>query len=249
MENNNPYRNDSLVVAIRDIRENENPENQNRFINELITAKFLVPVKTENEDVSSEGKRVIGFSSLTNHDGDNFFMAYTDVENLKKWDKLEDKKVVQMDYYQIIEITLKPDANYSGFVINPFSDNFVFLNKNIPVINNAVAKGSINASTPKTMFGIPKTMPDGVLESLTEMAKTNENIKEAYFCMMLKENIETFLVILDIDDADERFFEEIEMKCSEIFGNDKLIKVIRKDDDLARRALSTSLKAFYTKED
>ena len=55
------------------------------------------------------------------------------------------------------------------------------------------------APTVKLMFGKPNNIPDAVLGALRKKLAKVPEVKEAYFCMMKREEQEHYLFVLDID--------------------------------------------------
>ena len=65
-----------LVEAIRQLKENENPDTTNAVIDEVVMrAKFLMPVTVK------EGK--MEFNMVTNASKQNYFVAFTDWEEIR----------------------------------------------------------------------------------------------------------------------------------------------------------------------
>lgn len=107
-----------LVEAIRQMKANENPETRNAVIDETVMrAKFLMPVTIEEDSMK--------FNMVTNSDKQNYFVAYTDWEEMKPAVSGPDQKAMIMtfDDYAMLE---KKNIQTAGFVINPFTTNLIF---------------------------------------------------------------------------------------------------------------------------
>ena len=98
-----------LVEAIRQLKENENPDTTNAVIDEVVMrAKFLMPVTVK------EGK--MEFNMVTNASKQNYFVAFTDWEEMRSCISGPEQKAMIM----------KNNNQTEGFVINPFSSNLIF---------------------------------------------------------------------------------------------------------------------------
>ncbi len=135
MEFNKKVSNPMLIGAIELLKADPSLEHQQIFINEMMKASFLAPVKItpapeEDEDgkIKVDERQKIQFPMLTAADGKHFFMAYTDKMELEKGrQRMEGQEgelfetSVKMGEY--IEMTLRPGSNSEGCVINPFGAN------------------------------------------------------------------------------------------------------------------------------
>jgi hypothetical protein len=125
-----PVTNPILLQLLKEFSK----DNSNKLLTKLLiclsNAKLLAPVVITgniSNGVISEGS-TISFKSLKYSTGDNYNIAFTDWDELRKWSVEEEKTfVVSYDDLKTIFLTSKDDV--SGFVINPMSDNFI-INKN-----------------------------------------------------------------------------------------------------------------------
>lgn len=107
-----------LVEAIRQLKENENPETTNAVLDEIIMrAKFLMPVTLKGEKME--------FNMVTNSSKQNYFVAFTDWEEMRSCISGPEQKAMLMTFDDYAMIMQKNDQT-EGFVINPFSSNLIF---------------------------------------------------------------------------------------------------------------------------
>ena len=107
-----------LVEAIRQLKENENPDTTNSVIDEVVMrAKFLMPVTVK------EGK--MEFNMVTNASKQNYFVAFTDWEEMRSCISGPEQKAMVMTFDDYAMI-MKNNNQTEGFVINPFSSNLIF---------------------------------------------------------------------------------------------------------------------------
>lgn len=132
MEFNKTVSNPMLVGAIEVMKAEDTPEHKNMFVNELMKAKFLAPaIITPDPEPDAEGnlkltpENKIQFPMLTAPDGKNFFMAFTDKYELKKWKDEEDVRTFALTMDDFMGMTLRQGSQASGFVLNPYGSNIV----------------------------------------------------------------------------------------------------------------------------
>lgn len=134
MDVNRPVENPSLIASIKALLAKNNEQNQNEMINEVIRAKFLTPVIIAPDPTTSEetGKKTfpkgtaIGFITLQNENNEEFFLAFTDWQELKKWRDKVDEQTLIVSYADLSSLVLDDKGRSGGFVINPYSDDVVF---------------------------------------------------------------------------------------------------------------------------
>lgn len=132
MEFNKTVTNPMLVGAIEVMKAEPTPEHKNLFINELLKAKLMAPaiitpdpVPDEDGEIRLKPDHKIQFPMLTSPDKKNYFMAYTDKMELKKWKDKEDTKVFALTIDDYIGMTLRQGSQSEGFVLNPYGANIV----------------------------------------------------------------------------------------------------------------------------
>lgn len=107
-----------LVDAISKMRADENDETRNTVIDEVVMkGRFLMPVKV------LDGK--MQFNMVTNDKKENYFLAFTDWEEMKACISGKDQKAMIMvfDDYAML---MKKNNQTAGFVINPYTTNLIF---------------------------------------------------------------------------------------------------------------------------
>lgn len=118
---NQPITNPKLLNAIEKIEIDEK-----LFVNELRKAKLLCPVilKGQNEMESvSDNEYAIQFLGLCNEDDDKFLMAFTDWNQLYKWNNQENQQTVIFEVEDYKKIVFQENSLYDGLVINPCEQN------------------------------------------------------------------------------------------------------------------------------
>ena len=139
--------NGDLIIALKIMQGNLNPNTQSDFINQMIHARFLCPALFDPEpEINPEGVAVlqenskIMLSSLSNPKKEMYLVAYTDAKEAKENKQSENQHTVACTYFDFCSMVLQENSPYAGFVINPFSENIVVsreimmnINKNVRV--------------------------------------------------------------------------------------------------------------------
>ena len=137
MEYKKTVSNPFLIGAIEVMKAEPSPEHRKMVSDELIKAVYLCPVTvTPEPEKNAEGKyeltkgTQVQFSMLTAPDGKHFFMAFSDMTEMKKWKDEENLGYFAMTFDDYAGLLFRKDPNgntspASGFVLNPFGANVV----------------------------------------------------------------------------------------------------------------------------
>ena len=127
--------NAALKKAAAALREENNPQNFNAVINLMMRGVFLAPAKIEigeNAPKPDENGRIqlpkdtkVTFALLKSGDGKSFFTAFTDAEELDKWQNKPAGQVMLLRFDDYARM-LNGNDHVAGFVLNPFTDNLRF---------------------------------------------------------------------------------------------------------------------------
>lgn len=135
MNPNRPITNPMLCGTIELMKAEDTPEHRKMFLDELIRARFLSPVIVTPTPVPDETGRMkitaehkVQFPMISTKEGHKFFLAFTDLEELKKAhpDKDQQTFILSFDDYAGMLLRKDKDGNLPpalGFVINPMSSN------------------------------------------------------------------------------------------------------------------------------
>ena len=117
--------NPQLVEALAALHKENTPQNQGKVLDLVLNhASFLAPVvlapvpKGQNVPPQLQGKTAIQFQLITTKDGRPFFPAFTDWDELHKFSKLQDQRVVMLRFDNYAQMVLK-DNRTAGMVVNP----------------------------------------------------------------------------------------------------------------------------------
>lgn len=205
--------NENLVAAMNAIRENENSETQNKFLQIAIQSTYFAPVDIISEDgtlLEGTGKTKIpegskfNFKLITNQNGERYFPLFTDIDEFQKWNQGKQIKTIVVNFPQMSSLVSKKPDEVAGFVINPMGQNMIFPKALLEdIFKHALQKkNEADAAQQKkvsVMLGKPLNIPDSVMNSITKATSKYPEINKAFFLMMKQEEQEHYLFVLDID--------------------------------------------------
>lgn len=127
-----------LVGIIELVREDDSEEHREMFVEELLKAKFMVPVVIIPEPIRHPdgrpmiaGDSKIQFPMIINNEKQKFFMAFTDPVEYKKWtDQNHVLNTFNLKFEDFVNMLFIPDSmgndgEAQGLVINPYGINMV----------------------------------------------------------------------------------------------------------------------------
>lgn len=144
--------NPKLIEAITAMRADFTPDTQNVVINAALRGTFYVPaiiekkkeiVANENNEVKFEEKPKARFLLIKKQsgsgEGDTYFPAFTDADELAKFKADEPYQRVKMKFGDLAMLVEQVPA-IKGFVINPMSHNLPFTRDMLDGIKKVLIK-------------------------------------------------------------------------------------------------------------
>ena len=134
MERPQPIKNPALKEAIAQAKKDTGVENTVKLLNEVVSAKLLIPVSmdrgpkydSEKDEIVIEKDTQINFELIKSSEGALYYPVFTDGVEMSKCDLDEDQQSLIMNFNDLAAILLQPQNAVAGFVINPMSDNIRF---------------------------------------------------------------------------------------------------------------------------
>ena len=134
MERPQPIKNPALKEAIAQAKKDPGVENTVKLLNEVVSAKLLIPVSmdkgpkydSEKDEIVIEKDTQITFELIKSSEGALYYPVFTDGVEMSKCDLDEDQQSLIMNFNDLAAILLQPQNAVAGFVINPMSDNISF---------------------------------------------------------------------------------------------------------------------------
>ena len=219
-----PLENPAMKKAIENARANDTPENRNAVVNEMLRSTFLVPVHVSFDGQAPRPDKTgrvalpkntkISFALLSTTDKKQYFMAFTDWDELHKWrkDPGQQTMMVRFDDYAML---LGRNDKVAGFVINPFGGNIRFERNNVELIKkqrDAMLQARKHVEEKRIKPGDKVVIvelsnyPDDLLGPVCDVLEKNAQVNEAYIQMMIVNDTDkSYLMVLDSPKDNELF--------------------------------------------
>ncbi|MEL3959259.1 enhanced serine sensitivity protein SseB [Caldifermentibacillus hisashii] len=224
---NKPVTNPELVKRIEILMKDYSLYNERLFLDELMKANFLAPVSIE-PDIKGGGKTVlkqdtkINFFGITNSANQNFLPAFTDWDELRKWNNQENTQTLILTFkdYEAMIGNAAVDT-WAGFVINPYSQNIIMDRDKIRMTRNHTIE---TMRDKQVLIGLPKRYPEKLVEALKEVLPNMKGVECAYLLLMVRNKSDaSYLIVADIDDEPRKRFAEIaEVATQYLLPNEKI---------------------------
>lgn len=205
--------NAALKRAAAALREENNPQNFNAVINLMMRGVFLAPAKIEigeNAPKPDENGRIqlpkdtkVTFALLKSGDGKSFFTAFTDAEELDKWQNKPAGQVMLLRFDDYARM-LNGNDHVAGFVLNPFTDNLRFNSDMVASLlkqrNAQIKPGD------KVTIVEPSVYPDELVNPLCAELEKYPMVGAAYLqIMVINGATKSYLLVLDAPKDDALF--------------------------------------------
>lgn len=248
MDANKPITNPDLVDVIKEIKRGNKKEDF--FWKEIFKAKFLCPInmelgktsKKENQKIVLEKETSISLLSIDNEQGEHFLMAFTDWDELKKWNQNENQQTLILSYEDYQRMITKNDSVYQGMVINPFGENIVL---DESILANTRKKEQTIQRGESVMLGIPKEYPVDMVNKLKRYFVTTQNVDKAYLFWMVRGKEASYLLVLDTKMSLQQLFPLISQICKP-FLNGNLLDMVLANTELGKSAIEGQT-PFFTR--
>lgn len=232
--------NPAMKKAIEEAKAEDTPKNRNAVVNEMLRSTFLMPVHVSFDGAppkpDKEGKVPIpkntrvSFALLSTTDKRQYFMAFTDWEELHKWRKEPGQQTMMLrfdDYAKLLE----KNEQVAGFVINPFGGNIRFERNNVSAIKKqrdtileARKKMEEKRIKPgdKVVIVELSSYPDEMLAPVCDVLEKNPQVNEAYIQMLIVNDTDkSYLMVLDAP-KDNELFQEVVKAASAYLKEQKM---------------------------
>ena len=133
--------NPMLVGIIELMRIENTPERRRVFMEEVAKATLITPAYVEarpgfdeNGEIAIKDESRIQMPMLSSKDGEKFFMAFTDIEEMKKFLRGNAPHVLALKFDELYGMVMEEGTNACGFVINPQTSNIVINKETLKAI-------------------------------------------------------------------------------------------------------------------
>ncbi|MDE6517319.1 MAG: SseB family protein [Acetatifactor sp.] len=148
MEQPRAINNPMLVGSMELLKADNSTKHRDFFLQELLKAHLLTPATVTPKPEKDESGMLrmlpdsqIQFPMLGTQEGMRYFMAFTDIQELKKWVKSpeEDQQLFVLGFQNFASMVKSADSQCDGFAINPGGANIRVTRKMIDTIQEALA--------------------------------------------------------------------------------------------------------------
>lgn len=232
---------------------------EDRMLNEILGARYLVPMQLLKQEPSvpdEQGKTTlrqgdrIQFAVLDGEEDSTWLPAFTD---WFEFEKMYDKELWSSNV-ATYEDLLALSSRMTGIVLNPRGLGFRIDSKNKAMIeqyrqerSEAASSTFMEAAVPEKMNVVlsdPKEYPVQMIEAIQAYMKTQKNIKKAYIRQKMRENEQSYLLIVDFEGQIEEIFKGI-TDAAIPHLNGIALETIRIDDWTEKME---DIKPFYKKK-
>ena len=215
MDVNAPIENPELIVKIQDYTKSQSDKDENALRAALLHSKFLAPVNVRERKDGAKREQVLQKDTRANliniEDSQHcvYLPAFTDWSEVIKWNEDEEMKTAVFtlqDYARIIA----NNQELTGIVINPYGENLVLDRETIGgiVLGKRVMKKGEPVAT-----GLPQDYPEQMVQALTRYFDKSKIIKCAYLLWMVRNEEQSYLLVLDSNEDLEEIYPKIGDVC------------------------------------
>lgn len=220
-----PVSNPALKPAIVKFRGDKSPQNFNVAVNEMMRTVFIVPAVIDlgknppkpdaNGKIALPKETKVNFMLLNDPQGQRYYMAFTDGDELKKWKQAPHPLQTVMLRFDDFAMMLSKNGQVAGFVINPFGESLRFDSKMVASlkkqkdelllhrVQNQIKPGD------KVTIVEPTVMPDTLLDPICEVLQGSDTVSAAYLqVMIVNDTRKSYLLVLD-GPQDNKLFQAV----------------------------------------
>ena len=248
MDVNKPVTNPGLIKAIKLMKQNSKMESE--FLIELFKATFLCPGRIDKANVAErfdsnftlgEGTKLT-LSSLDSVSGEEYLMAFTDWNELRKWQNVDGQQTFLfsiIDYKTIVLGNLR----FAGVVINPFSENVVLDREKLGI---AHSNENIIEKDESVMIGEPSNYPKRMIDELVSYFQATEFVDEAFLLWMARGDETSYLLVLDSTHKPQDLYPAIGKICKPFIVG-QLLDMVSLNSEFGKKAVKNR-RPFYRRQ-
>jgi hypothetical protein len=228
---------------------------------EIYNAKYLMPLdaskmnmeKTNADKVEFvvKEKSIMQFPLITNSEGKSIHPFFTDWNEFRRFDK-EQKFSGNIATFEDIKYFIDGGDSIS---INPYGVNITLTKDMLNAIEsvakggspqNAVIKEQVAEKDTKVMLGEPAEYPKKMIDEICRFLKIKKNVNAAYLRLMVKDNEQSYLIVVDFSGDKNEVFSGI-ANAGVPFSNGKYLDFVPLSSDFGKGAIE-NVEPFYKKK-
>lgn len=251
-------KNPELLEAIEVMQADGSPENINKMISKVVNAKFILPAmlkhvpqaKTQNGKTVMSNATQVQFRLLENNKKERFFGAFTDTDEMFKWNGNEKSAKIVTDFDSLAAMVMDPHANVLGFVINPFGKSVTFPKNMVMSIKQQrdymrMEGNKINSGS-NVKVGEPKEYPIDLMAALINHFSTEPNVNAAYLRLIEQDGQMSYFVVVDFYGDMEETFKGISDIAKPYLDEEFQLSMMPYSMEFAKNAVK-GIEPFYKK--
>ncbi len=240
--------NPELLAALREIKKSPKPSAQVTadYINALMKARLIVPVAMT--DAEEENKLQVKFSHVTNNKGQKYFMAFTDIETLKKSRNDIDKmQFLGLTYNDFAGMLSDPKCQMEGFAINPFTENIIIGPQQARAIQGIITSQRVRNGELAVIEEI-EDPPEELTRPMESYFEDRGDVKKAYMMELRKGDHVNLLLVVDTEAEDfEQFRSDFNEKLLNGLNDENKPFVVMSFAEEAGKQATHEKVPFYVK--
>lgn len=260
-----PILNPTLVCAANNFFQGLSTKRVTRdmeanMFKEIYHAKYLMPLdaskmnmektNTDNGECVVKENSIMQFPLITNSEDKSFYPFFTDWNEFRRFDKEQKFSGNIVTFEDIRYFIDKAD----GISINPYGVNITLTNDMLTVIEsvakgspqNTVIKEQVAEKDTKVMLGAPAEYPHEMIDAICKYLKTNKNVNAAYLRLMIKDNEQSYLIVVDFSGDKNEVFSGI-ANASVPFSNGLYLDFVPLSSSFGKDAVD-KVEPFYKKK-
>lgn len=241
--------NPELVTIMNKFMAEKTKVNEILLADQITHAHFLTPVILDGkiENGMLEAGSTLNFKILINDQNESYFMAFTDMDELKKWSDQTEQTLI-VTYEDIKDMILKDSDEIKGFAINPYGQNFL-ITPEIMEFFSEIRAEIIEKHDPQILLSEPEEYPPGMLNGVATLFKKVKEVKSAYIFLAKREGQSKPYYLLIVDYAGEmgRFFPQVAAATQKYLPGDEYIEMMPLDSSIGQKAIQKA-SPFYVRK-
>lgn len=248
--------NPDLKAKLERLHVSENIDLEQEVLDEIANrAQFLSVVKPAEDSTPDAPKLEFPVLTTSGH-GYIFYPIFTDMEELRKWNKEEDVQTAVLTFDSYAEMVAQ-DSKVHGLVVNPYGANFSIERDMVDYLQ--VHRAFIGKLAIEQMFqqqsgdegGVklsdPDPYPTEMVNATADYMSTNETIRRAWLRLMDNEGEKSYLIIIDAEGSDTYGdFGEVSGAALPHL-TDMYLDLMTLEDDFSKKAVE-GVEPFYTRK-
>ena len=169
---NKPVSNPELKRAIGRMYREGTRESKEAALRCLVRAQLLAPVVVVREGAQDR----IQFMLLPNQEGQNFFPAFTDLEELRKQFSNPGQQTLVLTFADYANMILR-DNSAAGLAVDPFGENLVLGRELVELV-----AGDMGALQARMKLSQPNPWPEVLARAVSNQAALLAEVRRVWLC-------------------------------------------------------------------